>query len=286
MLTPPAQASTVFYCPAGSLGATGDINPWQFRRAAAMIAVYATPVCSTLKSMENLMPLLFPLIIALIIGGIIYSFYAAAQRRKELAAWAQSKGLRFDQSKNHGFEARYPLFKCLHQGHRQYAFNITTGSLLDRNFIGFDYHYETYSRDKDGHRKTHHHYFSAAVLGTDIPLKPLFIRPEGFFDKVTEFFGFDDIDFESAEFSKRFYVKAEDKRWAYDVLHARAMQYLLDAPRFTLQFAPDCVIIYRNSTFKIEDFESAAEVVDGLLDQLPDYLIKQQQALTSSTAMG
>jgi hypothetical protein len=224
-----------------------------------------------------MLPLLIPVFIVLVVGAMIWSFYAAAQRRKELTAWAQSNNLRFDPTKDHSFNSRYPAFGCLRQGHRQYAYNITTGSLLGRPFTGFDYHYETYSTDKDGKRQTHHHYFSAAVLGTQIPLRPLLIRPEGFFDKVTEFFGYDDIDFESAEFSRRFYVKAEDKRWAYDVLHARAMQFLLDQPRYTIQFERDCVIIYRSSTFKIEDFEAAAKIVDGLLDQLPDYLVKQQR---------
>lgn len=227
--------------------------------------------------MESLFPLLVPVFILAVVGLMIYSFYAAAQRRKALLAWAQANNLRFDPSKHYDFDARYPAFNCLRQGHRQYAYNLLTGSLLGRPFTGFDYHYETYSTDKDGKRQTHHHYFSAAVLGTQIPLKPLLIRPEGFFDKVTEFFGYDDIDFESAEFSKRFYVKAEDKRWAYDVLHARAMQFLLDAPHFTLQFAHDGVIIYRSSTFNIEDFQTAAQVVDGLLDQLPEYLVKQQR---------
>jgi hypothetical protein len=55
----------------------------------------------------------------------------------------------------------------------------------------------------------------------------LLVRPEGVFDKVAAAFGFDDIDFESVEFSKRFYVKSEDKRFAYDVLHPRMMEFLL-----------------------------------------------------------
>jgi hypothetical protein len=105
----------------------------------------------------------------------------------------------------------------------------------------------------------------------------LFVRPEGIWDKITEFIGFDDIDFESAEFSRKFYVKAEDKRWAYDVIHPRVMEFLLAAPRFPIQFGPDCVIAYRGSTFSTLDFESAAGVIGGILDRLPEYLVKQQK---------
>ena len=53
------------------------------------------------------------------------------------------------------------------------------------------------------------------------PLEEFFGPPFG------EFFGHDDIDFESAEFSRNFYVKSSDRKWAFDILHARAMEFLL-----------------------------------------------------------
>ena len=127
--------------------------------------------------------------------------------------------------------------------------------------MAFDYHYETESSNSKGRRQRHHHRFSAVILGNYFPLKPLFIRPEGFFDKVTEFLGFDDIDFESA----------------FDVIHARTMQFLLDMPKFTIQFDPAQVIAYRSSTFNVSDFVAAAGVIQGMLDGFPDYLVKQLQ---------
>ena len=124
--------------------------------------------------------------------------------------------------------------------------------------------------------------FSAVILTNAFPLQALSIRPEGFFDKVTEFFGLDDIDFESAEFSKRFYVKAKEKKWAYDVLHTRAMEYLLDSDRrkYTIQFAGSHVLIRRGeATFKPAEFGQAADVVCDLLDMLPEYVVEQQKGL-------
>jgi len=58
-------------------------------------------------------------------------------------------------------------------------------------------------------------------------LPDLLIRPEGMSDKLAGAFGFDDIDFESAEFSRRFYVRSSDKRFSYDVVHPRMMEFLL-----------------------------------------------------------
>ena len=130
--------------------------------------------------------------------------------------------------------------------------------LNSRRIWAFDYHYETYSSSKHG-RRTNHHYFSAVIIAPNMLLKPLFIRPEHFLDKVTEFFGYDDIDFESAEFSRKFYVKSPDKKWAYDVIGQPTMEFLLAAPRFTLQFAGGGVIACHGQTFEIAGLRRGGE---------------------------
>ena len=156
------------------------------------------------------------------------------------------------------------------------------GTAGQRVTCGFDYHYETHSTNSKGQRQTHHHYFSALVVDAGLPLKPLFIRPEGFFDKVTEFVGFEDIDFESAEFSQKFYVKAPDRRWAYDVLHQKTMELMLAYPRFHIEFQGTQVIAYHdNRTFSLGEFSSALKVVTGILDYLPESVVRELKELYS-----
>jgi hypothetical protein len=212
----------------------------------------------------------------LIVAGISLSLWLTAKRRKELSAWGQAHGLSFSPGKDASLEARFPAFSCLHTGDHRYAYNLLSGSWASRDFLGFDYHYETHGRDSRGGRETEHHRFSAVVLSSTVPLKPLLIRPENAFDKLAAFFGFDDINFESAEFSRKFYVKAPDRKWAFDVIHQRTMEFLLDRPRFSLQLDGRSAIAWRHSTFKTRDFEQAAEVVGGILDRLPPYVIDQQ----------
>ncbi|MCX7016679.1 MAG: hypothetical protein NTW86_29670 [Candidatus Sumerlaeota bacterium] len=221
--------------------------------------------------------LIIALIVAVIVGIIALNVYLTAKRRKALQQWAQSKGLSFRKEKDRGLDNRFPSFSCLREGSDRYAYNIMEGQWDKRPVVAFDYHYETESRDSKGNRHTHNHYLSAIVFDCGLPMKPLLIRPEGLFDKIASFFGAEDINFESAEFSRKFYVKAADKKWAYDVIHQRAMQFLLDNPRFTLQFDPRFVIAYNGRTFKTPDFDAAAKVATGLLDMLPDYVIKQQR---------
>lgn len=200
----------------------------------------------------------------------VFQYLSAKARREELSTWAKGKGFTFSPRKDRGLEQRFPSYECLRQGSGRYGFNFIEGTWQSRDFLGFDYHY----RVQQG-KNTKHYYFSAVVVYSDFPLKPLVVRPEGIFDRVKAFFGYEDIDFESAEFSKAFYVSAKDKRWAYDVLHPRAIKFLLDSPRFSIQFDYYTLIAFRNEQFSPFDFECAATVLNGLLEQLPDYVVQQ-----------
>lgn len=221
-------------------------------------------------------------IVAVAIVAAIWSARMKDKRRQELAGWAQANGLKFLPEKDPSVWMRYGLFKCLQKGDNQYAYNVMLGTAGQRVTCGFDYHYETHSSDSKGNRQTHHHYFSALVMDANLPLKPLFIRPEGFFDKVAEFVGFEDINFESTEFSQKFHVKSPDRRWAYDVLHQKTMELMLTYPRFHIDFQGTQVMAYHdNKTFTMAEFSSALKVVTCILDYLPPGVVEELKAMRS-----
>lgn len=207
----------------------------------------------------------------------MFAHYQAEKRKKALSEWAQARRLSYRPDRDDSMDSRYPGFEFLSRGSNRYAYNILEGSHSKRPMRAFDYHYETHSTDSKGRRQTHHHHFSAVVVEADVPLRPLLIRGETFFDKVGEFMGFDDIDFELAEFSRRFHVKSPDRRWAFDVLHQQAMEFLLQSPVFTLQFHDRHVAAYRNSVFSTEHIEAAVSVVNGLLDRIPGSVRRERE---------
>ncbi len=215
----------------------------------------------------------FGLLLVLFGIFILIAFLVQAvslNRSKKLAAYAKSLGWDFHPEKDRTMSGRYPEFKCLRQGHSQYAHNRMSGRRDGREVIAFDYRYVT------GHGKNRRiHHFSALIVKSPLPLKPLSIRPENIFDRVADFFGFDDIDFESAEFSREFFVKSAEKRWAYDVVHPRMMAYLLEAPRFNLEFDQSSIISWLRKRFREDDFEKAFSIVQGVFDRLPEYLSNQ-----------
>jgi hypothetical protein len=53
------------------------------------------------------------------------------------------------------------------------------------------------------------------------------IRRENSVDRLASAIGIDDIDFESAEFNSLFRVRSSSKRFAYDLIHPRMMEFIL-----------------------------------------------------------
>jgi hypothetical protein len=212
------------------------------------------------------------IVVALVLG--ILGYLQSQKRRQELETMARQRGWSFDPGRDREMKDRLGLVSCLNRGSNRYAHNIMEGQEGDRRICAFDYHYQTGSG-----KHTHHHHFSVMVVDAGLPLQPLSIRPEGFFAKIGEFLGFDDIDFESSEFSNKFDVKASDRKWAFDVLHQETMEFLLSMPTFSIEMCGPYVLAYRSDRFGIEDYEAALQVAGGILDRLPGYLLREMKGV-------
>jgi hypothetical protein len=208
-----------------------------------------------------------------VIGIGVLAYRARQAKIRALTEWAHRHGCQYRNIKDRSVDDRYPEFGCFHHGHSRYASDPIEGEWNGRQIKLGTYHYTTGSG-----RNQSHHSFTYFVLRGDMPLQPLTIRPENVLDKLAGAFGFDDIDFESAEFSKRFLVKAKDRKWAYDVLHARAMEHLLDHRRSAIEFSGyDAMIQMNGRTLKLEEYEATIGVLEQLLDMLPAYVVEQQK---------
>ena len=215
--------------------------------------------------------LVFVIIVAAIVA-IVFGHMAEKKRTETLRALAPSLGLSFWAERDHAFERRYGMFGCFTTGNDRYAHNQMHGERRGRATIACDYHYSTTSRDSKGNSRTQHHYFSAVIVDSGLNLGALTIREEGFFDRITEFFGWDDIDFESHEFSRAFHVSSKNRRLTYDLLHQEAMELLLESPRFTVEVVGPLVLAWRTSRFEPAEFVQALDLVNRWLDLVPDDL--------------
>lgn len=216
---------------------------------------------------------------------------AKDRRAKELREWARTNGFAYSATEAL-MSFRCEPFECLQKGDYCYSYNVMEGTSGNRRVRAFDYHYhyETHSPDGSGRplvlgligRGKTHHYFSAVVIDAGIPLLPLSIRPRSLLDEVTEFIGFEETGFESAEFSQKFRVKSPDRRWAYDIVHQKTMELMLAHPDFRVDFMGSQVMAYYpDRVFSLEEFESALTVVTGILDNLPPDVVEQLKRIVT-----
>ena len=100
----------------------------------------------------------------------------------------------------------------------------------------------------------------------------LTIRRENFFTKVAEVFGYQDIKFESAEFSKTFCVRSPDKKFAYDVCNTQMMEYLLANRDLSIEIENEVIALAFNTRLSVEQIESNLQRLVEIRSRLPEYL--------------
>jgi hypothetical protein len=226
-------------------------------------------------------PVVLVLLLLIAFGVVAYLGYLAKKKREEaLRALARRFGGHFYVNDPYGLSNRYQThFPTLCQGSRRYAYNVIEAVLDGRPMHIFDHHHETYSTDSKGNRTTHHHHRTFVCLRHDVDLGRMEVRPENFLDKVGAVFGFDDIDFESEEFSRKYHVQAEDRKLAYDVFHPKMIEFFLPLGSFKVTTSGNLALFRRGSNrMSIDEIERTLLEADGFLDRLPRYLRKDRPA--------
>ena len=98
------------------------------------------------------------------------------------------------------------------------------------------------------------------------------IAKEGIFSKIAQGFGYDDIDFESAEFSGKFCVRSADKKFAYDVCNAQMIEFLLDNSDLNIEIEDSALALGFASCLAAEQIEFNLERLIKIRSLLPNYL--------------
>lgn len=181
-------------------------------------------------------------IVALLaIAALVYLGVKAAQAHAErerrrlagLSRWGPANGFAFTPGDPWNLDGRYQGVASIGTGHDRYAFECLTRDTPVPAAI-FRYHFKTWeTRTVTRNGRTHTqryettHWRRYLIVELGAPFPHLFLRMEGLFDRVAGFVGFDDIDFESEEFSKRYFCKSDDRQFAYAVIHPQMMEWLL-----------------------------------------------------------
>ncbi len=210
--------------------------------------------------------------------AIIYAVIQAERKRRlVLKAVARKLGLGFDPGVDRQLHHAY-AHSVFRKGHSRRATNNMFGVLT---LAGHPVHVRMgdyqYTTGSGKHSQTHRISYAAFMLPF-VGLPELLIRREGIGDKLISGIGFDDIDFESEEFSRAFWVTSGDKKFAYDVIHPGMMEFLMRGPTPKVEIVHDvCLILEGWGRWDPETFDGAPGWFQAFLERWPDHLIDRLQ---------
>ncbi len=152
-------------------------------------------------------------------------------RRREFDRWASAGGFHYNGSRAWNVAERFPGLR-LPFGRESCAFpHVFAGEFagLDGRRRSAWWGELTYAVGSADRIRTVSEAFVVLDLGP-LDLPPIEIRPAETGDSLAAAMGLEGLRLESVEFGKRFHVTSADKRGAWDLLDARLMRRLLDAP--------------------------------------------------------
>jgi hypothetical protein len=212
-------------------------------------------------------PLVFFIFIVIVAAVAVLGYISSLKRRQAMADVASKLGLQFMPGKDRYMARRYDFLDKLRRGSDRYAFNVLSGGYQGNEVLLFDYHYRTGSG-----KNSHDYYISFFILQLPVSFPELVIGPEGIFSKIAQAVGYDDIDFESHEFSRKFCVRSRDKKFAYDVCNARMIEYLLSNTDLSIEIEDRALAISFSSRLSPDQIEPNLNRLITIRSLLPDYL--------------
>lgn len=224
--------------------------------------------------MDPLGPFIIFVILSILLVAI--SWYMELKRREALKAVATELVLAFSPGDPFEIDTGYNHFKGLQRSDYEWATNVISGNYRTHEVKLFDYHYEIEDTDSEGNKETQHYSFSAAILTLPGELPDLIARPEGLFDKVVQGFGFDDIDLDNHEFSRKYMVNSGSKKFAYDIFTPRMMEYFLVIGKQYLEVGKDSMLMIFQKKMGPDTIRTYLDTIVDVRNMFPRYVFQEE----------
>ncbi len=170
-------------------------------------------------------PEIYIVFVLLAVGLLVFTLVRNRKRREEIHQLAAQLGMTYSRYDSTGI-VRLP-FDLFRMGAGQGVENVLSGVQGDAPAFLFDYWYYTETRDSKGQVSRSYNHFSCAMVEMGGRFPNLSIAPEGLLTRLADGLGMRDITFESEEFNRRFEIKSDNRKFAFDLIDARMMEWLL-----------------------------------------------------------
>lgn len=221
--------------------------------------------------------LLFLLFAAIAIAAGIFGAVAERRRRDALASAAARLRMSFSPDRDHTLAKQFQWLDALAHGTNRYAQNVMAGVWRDHPATAFDYHYQVTTSNGKTSQTTHHH-LAVFALTLPCPFPEIRIVPEDFGSRIAQALGWEDIDFESAEFSNAYVVRSKDRKFAYDVCHPRMMEFLLTHRDLRIEIEGNTLATWSPGRLRPDSVEFALDRIASVRGLLPAYLFSESGA--------
>lgn len=224
-------------------------------------------------SHSTVVPILLMVLVgvSMIVSNISQS---RAKRKRVLDLQRLATRLKFDDfnpNNDEQFVAGWGFLSQLSQGSNRYASNVLRGTYHQQQLFIFDYHYQTGSG-----KNRRDHDLTILMLIEKEAFPQITIGPENLGERIAAEFGIgNEIQFESAEFSKTFCVCCQDKKFAYDVCNAQMMEYLLANRGLKIEIQGPVISLAFEPQLPVEQIEFNLQRLAQIRSLLPEYLFTQ-----------
>jgi hypothetical protein len=220
--------------------------------------------------------------VAAMVAYTMYDDDLWKRRRKELLALARHFRWSFDPQDDDELARHASDFELFATGSEHIGYNTLIGVLNTRcgrlQVRTGDYSFVVGSGK---HRYVQHGSYLLAAMPFAVPEPArLSVRREDLGDTVDAMIGFEDIDFESDEFSRLYFVKGRDRKFAYAVIHPQMIEYFLEQPPRSLELRGSEVLLFDlvASTWSAAEIADAVSWMQRFVELWPDYLIQDLAA--------
>jgi hypothetical protein len=219
--------------------------------------------------------ILFCLGLAFIAPAVI-AIYWGRRSQERMAAW-RSKALNelarrwevdFSREDPYNLPLLLRRFQIFRVGSGN-AYNVLSGNRNGRELIAFDCGDPSRSADRETPAC-----LSVLVIADRVRWPGLLIQQKPPQYNIIVDAEFKNIHFESDEFNRRFCIQGPDRQFAYDVINAQMMEYLMANAGWHLELYHDYLMIADGDEWNASRFEEALAMAEGFLERMPKFVWK------------
>ncbi|MGZ6544359.1 MAG: hypothetical protein ACXVEI_03505 [Actinomycetota bacterium] len=163
--------------------------------------------------------------IVAVAGVVWFSIVAKQKRRQAFALMGTQLGLEYSQADPYATLSE--PFSLFEKGDGRGLENVLSGSWQGLDVRCFDYWYYEETTNSKGQTSRTYYRFDCVIAPVDAACSRLVIEHENLGTRLANALTFHDIQFESEDFNKAFYVKSPDVKFANDFVDERMMDWLL-----------------------------------------------------------